>query len=422
MCEAERYHVLADLFNAMEGSHTVEDLAYLGASAAQRLLGATSVSVSRYDAEAGQVRTLVNVGQLGPGEQARPDDEVYRVTDFPYLLQVAERQDAWELHADDPDADQAEVALLRALGKQAALGCPIILGTRVWGELYLTRAGRGRFLPRELAVARMVAQAIAMCTGRLLGRDKLRDLVYVDALTGLGNRRLADETLAAACEQPGPLTVAIWDVDGLKVVNDREGHLAGDLLLRAVALLLSEAASRLPGAVATRLGGDEFCLIAPDWSGTAAADVLDDLVRRATELAPGAGVSSGVASAPPATDGGSPDAAAMRDPKTLLRRADAALYRAKRAGGRRQEVAFEPARLADQREGAGPRRYGAGTNTTPATVPIDYAAHEEVHDVDDQPVHAGPLDGHRPGTERGPHVPGPGGGHADRGGVPLPGR
>jgi hypothetical protein len=118
----------------MEGSHTVEDLAYLGASAAQRLLGATSVSVSRYDAEAGQVRTLVNVGQLGPGEQARPDDEVYRVTDFPYLLQVAERQDAWELHADDPDADQAEVALLRALGKQAALGCPIILGTRVWAS------------------------------------------------------------------------------------------------------------------------------------------------------------------------------------------------------------------------------------------------------------------------------------------------
>ena len=339
--EAERYAVLADLFTAMEASHSVEDLAWLGASAARRLLQAASASVSRFDAESGAVRTLVNVGDLGPGEQERPASESYRVTDFPKLLQVAERQVPWSLDIRDDNSDAAEVALLRELGKTSALGCPIVLGTRVWGELYLTRAGPVPFRSHERALARMIAQAIAMCTGRLIGRDELRELVYVDALTGLGNRRRADEALAEACGLGIAVAVAIWDVDGLKVVNDRDGHLAGDRLLREVALLLSEAASRLPGAVATRLGGDEFCLIARHRSGGEVMATLDDLVKRASGLVAGAGVSSGVAASQPPTVRTSTSGPEM-DPRTLLRRADAALYRAKRAGGGRQELSEEP--------------------------------------------------------------------------------
>jgi diguanylate cyclase (GGDEF)-like protein len=342
--DAERYSVLADLFTAMEASHSVEDLAWLGAAAARRLLLAASASVSRFDAESGAVRTLVNVGDLGPGEQARPASEIYRVTDFPKLLQVAERQVPWSLDVLDESGDAAEIALLRELGKTSALGCPIVLGTRVWGELYLTRAGPVPFRPHERALAQMIAQAVAMCTGRLIGRDELRQLVYVDALTGLGNRRRADEALAEACALGIVVTVAIWDVDGLKVVNDRDGHLAGDLLLREVALLLSEAASRLPGAVATRLGGDEFCLIVRDRSGGDVMAALGDLVRRAGGLAAGAGVSSGVASSQCSTAEDSTPAPEMMDPRTLLRHADAALYRAKRAGGGRQVLSEEPSK------------------------------------------------------------------------------
>ena len=340
--EAERYAALADLFTAMEASHTVEDLAWLGASAARRLLLAASASVSRFDAESGAVRTLVNVGDLGPGEQARPASETYRVTDFPKLLQVAERQVPWTLDILDDNGDTAEIALLRELGKTSALGCPIVLGTRVWGELYLTRAGPVPFRPHDRALAQMIAQAVAMCTGRLIGRDELRELVYVDALTGLGNRRRADETLAEVCALGIGVTVVLWDVDGLKVVNDRDGHLAGDLLLREVAMLLSEAASRLPGAVATRLGGDEFCLVVRERSGGEVMAMLDDLVLRAGGLAAGAGVSSGVASSQPSTGAESTPPHGMSDPRTLLRHADAALYRAKRAGGGRQILSEPP--------------------------------------------------------------------------------
>lgn len=328
--EARRYHLLADLFLAMESASGVDELARLSATTGREILAAASASISRYDAEAGTVRTLVNVGQLGPGESATPTDERYAVTDFPNLLRVAELQEPWSVHVDDPDGDQAELALLHQLDKSASLGCPIVLGTRVWGELFATRAGGADpFTARDRAAARMIAQAVALCVGRLIGRDELRELVYVDALTGLGNRRMADETLQLLAEQDSPATVALWDVDGLKLVNDRDGHLAGDRLLREVALLLSEAAGRLPGSVATRLGGDEFCLVAPAHPGSVVAALLEDMVRRASGFAEGAGVSSGVAE--------SPALASEADVKALLRRADAALYRAKGSGGSRQE-------------------------------------------------------------------------------------
>ena len=261
--EAARYHVLADLFGAMEAATSIEGLAWLSAAAAREVLGAATATVSRYDAESGSVRTLVNVGQLGPGEQERPTDERYAVTDFPKLLQVAERQEPWSLHVGDIGEDPAELSLLRELDKTAALGCPVVLGSRVWGELYATRDGGAPFSARDRAVARMVAQAIALCIGRLTGHHELRELVYVDALTGLGNRRMLDETLERLAQHGEPTTVALWDLDGLKQVNDSHGHLAGDRLLREVALLLSAAAGLLPGSVATRLGGDEFCLGRP---------------------------------------------------------------------------------------------------------------------------------------------------------------
>ncbi len=342
--EAARYHELADLFGAMESATSIEGLAWLSAVAAREVLTCATASVSRYDAESGSVRTLVNVGLLGPGEQERPMDERYAITDFPNLLQVAERQQPWSLHVQDADGDASELELLRRLGKTASLGCPVVLGTRVWGELYLTRSGGDPFTARDRAVARMISQAVALCVGRLIGHHELRELVYVDALTGLGNRRMVDETLRQLSEQAEPTAVALWDVDGLKRVNDRDGHLAGDRLLREVALLLSEAAGRLPGSVATRLGGDEFCLVVPGHSGADVAGLLQDLVARASVFADGAGVSSGVAF--------TATLSSELDVKALLRRADAALYRAKDAGGRRQvhdtggdDTGGEPVRL-----------------------------------------------------------------------------
>ncbi|WP_181392088.1 sensor domain-containing diguanylate cyclase [Deinococcus irradiatisoli] len=116
-----------------------------------------------------------------------------------------------------------------------------------------------------------------------------------DGLTGLGNRRAFDRALAAA-QADGPYAALMIDMDGLKAVNDQQGHDRGDALLRSFAQALSR---HYAPARAYRLGGDEFAVL---WPALTAWDDLDPLapVRAAlSELRaadfPAADASAGVA-------------------------------------------------------------------------------------------------------------------------------
>lgn len=144
-----------------------------------------------------------------------------------------------------------------------------------------------------------------------------------DPLTGLANRRSFDERLqdelARAQRRERPLAVILLDVDDLKVVNDSNGHAAGDTVLRTVAALLRDQARGID--MAARLGGDEFALLLPETDDAGANKLLQRLLDGA---AGEARFSAGVAIYP--EDG--------RTAETLLHEADAALYRAKRDKGR----------------------------------------------------------------------------------------
>jgi len=155
-----------------------------------------------------------------------------------------------------------------------------------------------------------------------------------DALTGLWNRRHIDRVLPRllGAAQPGegrPVSVAIIDVDNFKRLNDARSHETGDTVLVRFGELLSRAVAE-PGFTA-RLGGEEFLMVMPH-TGSAAALVLCQQVRDLVErqrwsaLTDGLAVtvSIGVATARP---GGTVS--------TVLREADAALYRAKDAGRNR---------------------------------------------------------------------------------------
>ena len=105
----------------------------------------------------------------------------------------------------------------------------------------------------------------------------------VDALTGLGNRRSFDETLgvevARVRRAPAPLAVALFDLDGLKRINDRYGHLEGDACLRQVALALQLG---VRGTDRTyRWAGDEFAVLFPNTTA-AEATVVCERVRQRT--------------------------------------------------------------------------------------------------------------------------------------------
>jgi len=165
-----------------------------------------------------------------------------------------------------------------------------------------------------------------------------------DALTGLWNRRHIDRVLPRllGAAQPGegrPVSVAIIDVDNFKRLNDARSHETGDTVLVRFGELLSRAVAE-PGFTA-RLGGEEFLMVMPH-TGSAAALVLCQQVRDLVErqrwsaLTDGLAVtvSIGVATARP---GGRVT--------TVLREADAALYRAKDAGRNRvRQAGPEPAR------------------------------------------------------------------------------
>lgn len=98
--------------------------------------------------------------------------------------------------------------------------------------------------------------------------NRLRRQAHLDALTTLLNRRRFDDlvshALAGERRRGARGAFLMWDVDGLKAVNDRRGHAAGDRLLRRLGLLL--AANTRRGDIVGRVGGDEFAAYCPDAS------------------------------------------------------------------------------------------------------------------------------------------------------------
>ncbi len=168
----------------------------------------------------------------------------------------------------------------------------------------------------------------------------------VDELTGLGNRRHFDDCLASALarakREREQLALLYIDLDRFKLINDTLGHDAGDQLLRVISARLSDTVRAqdvvcldhdgvpTPEARVSRLGGDEFTILLSNIHGTADAELVASRILDAMKapvdlmgqtLSPSASV--GIALFP--GDGQNPD--------ELRKRADAALYAAKGAGG-----------------------------------------------------------------------------------------
>jgi diguanylate cyclase (GGDEF)-like protein len=175
-----------------------------------------------------------------------------------------------------------------------------------------------------------------------LQRD-LYTLARVDSLTGVKNRlaltEAANQLLAQSARSGNQLGVLMIDADHFKSVNDRFGHGGGDKVL--LALVASIRVTLRGGNVIGRIGGEEFVVLAPD-TALEQALVLGERIRSRVESTPllvdghlvQLTVSIGVTTAQPGE----------QDVPGLLKRADAALYQAKRAGRNRvMTAASEPA-------------------------------------------------------------------------------
>jgi diguanylate cyclase len=187
--------------------------------------------------------------------------------------------------------------------------------------------------------------------------ERLARLVYLDALTGLANRRYFDTALDAEIRRASRagtwMALVLCDIDHFKRFNDAFGHQIGDAVLVRVGQMLWQYCRRA-GDLAARYGGEEFALVLPGMDGSETIAVAERLRQGVAALSIGGlgspdreriTISIGVT----AFRGGLPCPAAG-----VLRAADMALYQAKRAGRNRTEY-----------RAVKPRRPGRGRDERP---------------------------------------------------------
>jgi diguanylate cyclase (GGDEF)-like protein len=221
---------------------------------------------------------------------------------------------------------------------QADTACePLLVGGRVIGSVLVARDRR--IHPRERAELRdaVVQAAPIVANQRNLALAEQR--ASSDALTGLPNRRSAEEALHRMAAHAGrtltPLAAILLDLDHFKRINDLHGHDQGDQALAVIGQVLTAALRA--SDFAARYGGEEFLVLLPE-TGRDGALTLAEKLRAAIEQAvvPGVGglsASLGVAVYP--------EDAIETD--QLVRQADRALYLAKNRGRNRVESAAESA-------------------------------------------------------------------------------
>jgi diguanylate cyclase (GGDEF)-like protein len=198
---------------------------------------------------------------------------------------------------------------------------------------------RVRRLERQKAeLERLVAARTAEVEA---ANAELARLAREDAVTGVANRRALDlaleEEWRRAQRQGSDLSVILLDLDFFKILNDRQGHQAGDTCLRAVAQAVADS-HRRAGELVARYGGEELAVVLPGIARDEAGLAAEALRRRVEDLAlphpasavsPFVTVSLGVATRRP--DG-------SNSPTDLVAAADKALYLAKQRGRNRVEV------------------------------------------------------------------------------------
>jgi diguanylate cyclase (GGDEF)-like protein/PAS domain S-box-containing protein len=216
-----------------------------------------------------------------------------------------------------------------------------IVEGEVFREVLASRTGRGQLFYTEWVISPLSGPAGQLThfiatgrdvTDRVRAEERLKRAAEHDALTGLPNRNLFRDRLAQLLKHSARrdfgFALAMIDVDHFKAINDSLGHMAGDTLLQGVARRIENCIRSVD--TLARLGGDEFGLILvdatePDAAASVAAKIIASFSTpiRVEQQAVWASISLGACVYP--EDGG--------DASELLKRADAAMYSAKRAGG-----------------------------------------------------------------------------------------
>jgi diguanylate cyclase (GGDEF)-like protein len=276
-------------------------------------------------------------------ERHQAQAEILRLASFPRLLPspVIELEPAGEVTYLNPAAEKL-FPELRALGHlHPLLQCALDLFSTLRQGRHLGEAVQEAQLGAatyELHVSYvqevgLIRVYVLDITQRKRAEVEIHLLATTDSLTGIANRREFARILAGEVDRSkrygGPLSLAMYDLDYFKRVNDSFGHDVGDDVLRAVTAVVKKCIRTVD--VVARWGGEEFMVLMPETELAAARTaaeklrltIADHRFNKIDKLT----VSFGVAAFEP-----------KDDPNSLLKRVDDALYQAKQQGRNRVEV------------------------------------------------------------------------------------
>jgi len=222
-------------------------------------------------------------------------------------------------------------------GMRSWMGVPILMYGGCEGVLAIQSRAPGAFGAEQ----RRLLESIGLQVAAALQNAHLYEMAMVDGLTGLFVRRYFDARIEEEIERSKrygqPFSVVMMDIDDFKHLNDTHGHLLGDRVLRAVAQTVKQQMRGVD--TAARYGGEEIAIVLPRTEMVAALNQAERIRAAIADLRVTAEGGSGPAIGVTASFGiaAYPESGAVAV-EDLVRRADRALYRAKKSGKNRVEL------------------------------------------------------------------------------------
>ncbi len=369
--QKEQLDRLLESTRTISSSVELEDVLASVARTTAEALGAEQCQIQEYRAEANTVTPVA----FWQRDTTRPEPDslhkTFSLDNEPSERAFLEAKAVVQQLRSDPDLARPTRVIMDKYGDLSYLNIPLVFNDQSFGVMVLVETEcERRWTAEEVALAQALGEQAAVAIEHARLYRRVQDEAVTDGLTGLFNHRhfyeRLDQEIARARRYGTPVSLLMIDMDGFKAFNDRHGHLAGDAVLRQLAgLLRAELRHQLD--VAARYGGEEFAIILPNTPMVAATqaqmemdlagklakakdgdqppapghrdgaeEVAERIRRRIAETTFNGHdgkplsvltVSIGVAVFPHKTS----------SPEDLVANADAALYKAKRAGKDRVE-------------------------------------------------------------------------------------
>ncbi len=202
--------------------------------------------------------TVVEIGEAGLGQRLASDGDAAALDHLDDFALLSELRAGVSLRHDRDDPQLPT-------GLTGEIVVPIVAGGRPWAALVAQRHDGDPFDTADLASARHVARMAAEAVDHTTHWAEMQRMALRDQLTGLTNRhglyRVLDAVFSRHPTDRLDVAVIMCDVDGLKTVNDVDGHEAGDRLLIDAAAALRGAVRDPERTTVCRMGGDEFCVV-----------------------------------------------------------------------------------------------------------------------------------------------------------------